>query len=280
MPGTAEGGSTLDRSEDKYRLGAFEVDFRSGELRKSGLRIRIQGQPLQVLSILLRRPGRIVTREEFQNLLWPGGTFVDFDHGLNTAIKRLRDALDDNPERPRFIETLPRHGYRFIGPVDAFERRRMVQPSWRYKKMLAVLPLTNLSADPSHHSVAEGMTEELITQLGKSDPEELGVIAHTSVEQYSSTKKTVLVIGKELGVDYVLEGSLRSEGNRVRISLQLIQVSDQTHIWAEEYDATLDDVLGFESNVAAIVTPIIREKLNSQERRRNQLPAAPAVDRS
>ena len=319
------------------RFGTFEVDFHAGELHKAGVRISIQDQPLQVLSILLDRPGEVITREEFRDLLWPEHTFVDFDHSLNSAIRKLRHALSDHPDRPHLIETLPRHGYRYIGPAQAeplhslaeqvleqdgpnvtgdsagdfaaierlqssrpmvnghfverrkhrrygrtravvmaagtlllavgflasgyWSRRRTVRPSVRPTVMLAVIPLNNLGHDPSEDFMAEGMTEELITRLGEAEPSGLGVIAHTSVEQYKHTTKPVSVIGKELGVDYVLEGSARVEGNRVRIAVQLIRVSDQIHLWAGSYDSTLDDMLGLQADVAANVVQAIHGKL-------------------
>jgi TolB-like protein/DNA-binding winged helix-turn-helix (wHTH) protein len=320
----------------RHRFGAFEVDFHAGELRKSGMRINIQDQPLQALSILLDRPGEVITREEFRDLLWPEHTFVDFDHSLNSAIRKVRNALDDHPDMPHLIETLPRHGYRFIGPApvavapvqDAYSargdvatdfaqvesqpfgavetseeprpeirrrlldrrrprpvamaagflllaaallagvywsHRRAARPTLHPTVTLAVIPLNNLGPDASADFIAEGMTEELITQLGKAEPG-LGVIAHTSVEQYKHTTKPVSVIGKELAVDYLLEGSARVEGDRLRIAVQLIRVSDQTHIWAESYDSTLDDMLSVQARVANSVTTAIQEALKSPPR--------------
>jgi DNA-binding winged helix-turn-helix (wHTH) protein len=101
-----------------FRFGVFELDPRAGELRKQGMKIRLQGQPIEILAILLERPGEIVSREELQRKLWPADTFVDFEQGLNNAMKRLRAALDDAAESPHFIETLPRRGYRFVGSVN------------------------------------------------------------------------------------------------------------------------------------------------------------------
>jgi TolB-like protein/DNA-binding winged helix-turn-helix (wHTH) protein len=312
-----------------HRFGTFEVDFHAGELRKAGMRLDIQDQPLQVLSILLSRRGELVTRDEFRDLLWPDHTFVDFDHSLNCAIRKLRHALNDDADTPRLIETLPRHGYRFIGPgaseagqqdhsaineiagelgapkgrrseeeaaegASAEHRRQrwtggrarsvamatgllvvtggllagihrmqghVAQPPLRPAVMLAVVPLNNLGRDLSGEFMSEGVTEELITRLGKAEDGRLGIIAHTSVQQYRHTTKPVSVIGKELGVDYVLEGSARVDGNRVRIALQLIRVSDQTHVWAEAYDRTLDDRLGVQAEVAASVVQAIHDKL-------------------
>src|SRR5712691_4204970 len=112
------------RVRGRLRFGVFEVDLRAGELRKHGLRVRLQEQPFQILAMLLERSGEVVTREELQKKLWPGGTFVDFDEGLNTALKKLRYALGDSPDNPTFIETIPRRGYRFIAPVKTLDESR------------------------------------------------------------------------------------------------------------------------------------------------------------
>jgi DNA-binding winged helix-turn-helix (wHTH) protein len=138
------------------RFGAFEADFRSGEIRKRGVKIRLQEQPLQILQLLLQHPGEVVTREELRQKIWPADTFVDFEQGLYNAVKRLRDALKDSAQNPRFIETLSRHGYRFIGTIAE---------SVRKIESLAVLPLENLSRDPEQDYFSEGLTEALITTL-------------------------------------------------------------------------------------------------------------------
>jgi TolB-like protein/DNA-binding winged helix-turn-helix (wHTH) protein len=320
-----------------YRFGTLEVDFHVGELRKSGMRIRIQDQPLQVLWILLRQPGEIVTREEFRSLLWPADTFVDFDHGLNSAVKRLRDALDDDPENPRLIETIPRHGYRFIAPVSeiaaghagsrdgvfpeacagvehpsstqearaatagvdsksGFDSGSNASPRSRSRiwafaltaaclliggffagvydrpararpvsppppVTLVVLPFRDLSAAPSHGLIAEGMTQILITHLGKLDPAQVVVSAQASVDPYKSGKKPAAISGSEAGVEYVLNGSTQLQGSHLRISVQMMKTGDQTYVWAESYDDTADDLLRAQADIAAQITTAIRQKL-------------------
>jgi len=310
-----ESGFPLDHEDHwVYRFGAVEVDFRAGELRKSGVRIKIQEQPLQVLSILLRQPGEVVTREEFRNLLWPADTFVDFDHGLNSAVKRLRDALDDDSESPRLIETIPRHGYRFIAPLAKIPRvagdgsrslangRQSISPAtgikrfWRNprepgflafsvgviavallcagiyraqvqsvrrhpKVTLAVLPFHDLSGSPGQSFVAEAITQELITDLGKIDPEHIGVSAKIPVEQNRWAGVPVSVIGKQLGVEYVLEGSTRVQGVHVRIAVQLIRVSDQAYVWTEAYDSTLGEGFATQTEIAGNVARAVRDQL-------------------
>src|SRR5438034_5611427 len=193
------------------RFGAFELDQDAGELRKQGTRMKLQEQPLQMLQVLLQRPGEVVTREELQQKIWPSDTFVDFDHGINNAIKRLREALGDAAETPHYIETLPRRGYRFIGKIERGT------PKFR---SLAVLPLENLSHDPEQEYFAEGLTEALITTLAKIG--ELRVVSRTSAMQYKGVHRPLCDIAQELRVDGIIEGTVLRAGQRVRISTQLI----------------------------------------------------------
>lgn len=230
------------------RFGNFEVDFLSGELRKLGLRLKLAGMPMQVLEILLERPGEMVTRDTLRNRLWPEGTFVDFENSLNTAVNKLRAALGDTAAEPRYIETLPRRGYRFIAPVE--------KPPAGVLPRIVVLPFENLSTQNlSTHSdeeyFADGLTEELIAHLGRAHAGQLGVIARTSAMHYKNTRKTAAEISRELAADYLLEGSIRREGGSVRITAQLIRSRDEVHLWAETFDRTLDHVLSVQSEVAA-----------------------------
>src|SRR2546423_4539967 len=228
---------------DAIRFGPFDLDPKSGELRKNGVRIKLQGQPFQVLCLLLVRQGEVVTREELRAEVWSADTFVGFDVGLNTAIKKTRDVLDDSAETPRFIETIPRRGYRFIYPIalaspmqvaaEGESRRarraavlvasllvlasllsisavrdRLVHRQIPGKTLrVAVLPLKNLSGDPEQEYFAAGMTEMLITELGRLGP--LQVTSHQSVLGYGQANKHVPEIARELGVDAVLEGTVQ-----------------------------------------------------------------------
>jgi len=281
------------------RFGAFEVDLRAGELRKNGVRIKLQEQPLQVLGLLLESPGIVVSREEIQRKLWCTDTFVDFEHSLNAAVKRLREALGDTADNPRFIETLPRHGYRFIAPVQratpanlqaptqAANRRRwqlvaasgiallLIAASYLFSRpthkpvsperrvMLAVLPFENLSGDPTGELFSDGMTRETINWLGRLDARRLGVIAATSAMKYKNSPKTISEIGRELGVDYIL-GSVQKDGGRVRITAQLIAVENQAHLWAESYDREQSDVLLTQADIARAVSQQVRLNLTRQ----------------
>lgn len=291
----------MSLATNPVRFGAFEVDLRAGELRKNGVKIKLQEQPLQVLGMLLEYPGKVVTREELQRKLWSTDTFVDFEHSLNAAVKRLREALGDSADNPRFIETLPRHGYRFIAPAQTatlanFQTQApaAVRPRWPLvaaacvallliagtsylllrqthksvspdrKVMLAVLPFENLSGDPGQEFFSDGMTREMINWLGRLDAHRLGVIAATSVMKYKNSPKNISEIGRELGVDYVLEGSVQQEGGRVRIAAQLIAVRNQAHLWAESYDRDRSDVLLTQADIARAVTQQIRLNLTPQ----------------
>lgn len=236
------------------RFGEFELDQHSGELRRNGAKVRLQEQPLRILQILLEQPGKLVPREELQARVWPSDTFVDFDHGINNAVKRLREALSDLAETPRFIETLPRRGYRFIGGLESKERT----PS------LVVLPLDNLSRDPEQDYFADGLTEALITDLAKISA--LRVISRTTAMKYKGVRsKSVPEIAHELGADQVVEGTVLRSGDRVRISVQLIDASTDTHLWAETYERALQDVLTLQAEVARAIATEIQVKLTPQE---------------
>src|SRR6202158_2571156 len=237
------------------RFGVFELDFKASELRKQGTKIKLQEEPFQILQGLLQRPGDIVTRQELQQKIWPSDTFVDFDHGLYNAIKRLREALGDSAETPRFVETLARRGYRFIGKIDC-EGPRV--------RSLAVLPLENLSRDPEQEYFAEGLTEALITTLANIG--ELRVVSRTSAMQYKGVHKSLREIARELGVDAVVEGTVLRAGGRIRITAQLIDAAKETHLWAESYERDMRDILTLQSEVAQAIAGEIRVKLTPQER--------------
>jgi TolB-like protein/Tfp pilus assembly protein PilF len=257
------------------RFGIFDLDLQAGELRRSGVKVKLQEQPFRILAILLERPGEVITREQLRQRLWPPDTFVDFEHSINIAVKRLREALRDSADNPRFVETLPRRGYRFIAPVEpagaiseapreqAISRRIATPPG--AKIMVVVLPFENMSGDPEQEYFSDGLTEEMITQLAVLAPARLGVIARTTSLQYKRTPRAIDLICRELGVDYVLEGSVRRQGNRVRVSAQLIQVSDQAHLWAASYDRELGGILALQSEVARAIAEEIQIRLTPQQ---------------
>jgi TolB-like protein/DNA-binding winged helix-turn-helix (wHTH) protein/Tfp pilus assembly protein PilF len=319
------------------RFGVFEVDLRAGELRKKGVKVRLQEQPLQVLATLLERPGELVTREELKHKLW-AGTVVDFDHSINTTINKLREALGDSADSPRFIETLPRRGYRFIYPVngaasldapvdgapaempalpvdsggaptaaadnleDTTKARGPARPGHRRMvaialgallatllaafaldvaglrgrltahsaqgqiNSVAVLPLKNLSGEPQQDYFADGVTQALVTELGKIGA--LHVVSYQSVVGYRQTTKPLPQIARELNVDAIVEGAVLHTGQRVRITANLVQASPERHLWAESYEFDLQDVVAVQAEVARDVARSIRANVTSWERER------------
>jgi TolB-like protein/Tfp pilus assembly protein PilF len=242
------GSAHLERAT--VRFGVFEADFRAGELRNQGVKVKLQEQPLQILKILLENPGEVVTREELQKKVWPADTFVDFEQGLYNSVRRLRDALEDSADKPRFIETLARRGYRFIGTVTT---------SPLQIESIAVLPLENLSRDPEQDYFAEGLTEALITTLAKIG--DLRVVSRTSAMQYKGVHRPLAAIARELGVDAIVEGTVLREGDRVRITAQLIDAAKEAHLWAESYERDLREVLSLHSELARDIAREVRVKL-------------------
>jgi TolB-like protein/DNA-binding winged helix-turn-helix (wHTH) protein/tetratricopeptide (TPR) repeat protein len=316
------------RLNSVVRFGTFEVSLQSGEVRKSGLRIRVQQQPLKLLEILLEHPGEVVTREELRSRVWPNASFGDFDQALNIAMGKLRSALGDSADNPRFIETLPKRGYRFIADVsviDAEVRPKRPEPSagdlpgpqrktepgderqgaglavatkgrlwptrrvivasvivlslpilafWLFRsrgrsptpmpiRSLAVLPLENLSGDASQNYFADGMTDELITDLAQISA--LRVISRTSVMAYKGAQKPLPQIARELNVDAVVEGSVLRSGDQVRVTAQLIEASTDRHLWSQSYEGELRDTLALQSRVAGAIADQIRINLTPPE---------------
>lgn len=254
----------MNRTADlagKFAFDSFELDVRSGELRKDGTPVKLQLQPIKVLALLVARTGQIVTRDEIRQHVWGGDTFVDYDQGLNYCIREIRAALGEGAANPRYIETCPRRGYRFLAPVS---ESPSVDPEATDRIMLVVLPLENISKDPEQDYFADGLTDDIITELGGLCPHQLGVVARTSAMQYKRTAKRVDQIGRELGVDYIVEGAFRRDGNRVRITAQLIRASDQTHLWAHSYERQLQDVLLLQSELASAIAAEVQVKLVPQ----------------
>lgn len=340
------------RSPRTVRFGLFEADLDQRLLTKAGVRIKLQDQPFELLVMLLERPGELITREEIRRRLWPADTFVAFDDGLNTAVKKLRAALADVADSPRFVETVPRRGYRFLAPVTpqglpaaidtidedaksqstelqapaipgngsavdigaspinghgssatpsdtaatapvSFRPGRLLWPAliivalalllplilfvkpslWKQparaaRSTIIVIPLDNLSGDPQQEYFSDGITEEITTQLARSDPERLGVIGRLTAMRYKGSHKDIAQIGREVPVQYVLEGSVRRDQTRFRVTVQLIEVAHQTHVWAEEYDRDLGDSLQLQRDIATAIAAHIDLKLTAEQQRK------------
>jgi TolB-like protein/Tfp pilus assembly protein PilF len=253
----------------------FELDERARELRTGTTRIKLQDQPFEILRLLLRRPGEVVTREELRRQLWPDGTYVDFEHSLNAAVKRLRASLGDDADNPRFVETLPRRGYRFVGatPVEAPPASTPQARAPRVR--LAVLPFSNLG-DERHEYFGDGLHEELISQLGSLCRGRLGVLARWSSVVFKGTPLRARDVGEALRADYLLEGSVRHEDDRVRVTARLIEASGETQIWAEMYDRHLTHSLTVQSDVAAQIARALAAELVPDEPSRSSTAASAA----
>jgi TolB-like protein/DNA-binding winged helix-turn-helix (wHTH) protein/Tfp pilus assembly protein PilF len=269
------------------RFGAFELDREAGELRKHGVRLKLHDKPLQVLLALLERPSQLVTRKELQERLWPQDTFVEFENGLNNAISRLREVLGDTAESPRFIETVPRRGYRFLPEVSravprsasgSFKRwflaillsvgaalvlsvaLRLALPRPRAIQSLAVLPFRTLGGGTSEEYFTDGMTDAVTTELAKVGIPK--VISETSVAQFKDTKKSVPEIARALSVDAIVEGAVLRDGDEVRITVQLIRGDNDRHVWAESYQRPVKDILALQNEVALGVARAIKLELS------------------
>lgn len=290
-----------------YRFGNFELHPANGEFRRGGVRIRLQGKPLQLLTLLLERAPELVTREQMRERLWPADTFVDFDRNVNAAVKKVREALDDSAESPRFVETMPRRGYRLIAPVERVHlvpdtragqaaepvpvlpvtaspimppgrisgralslvavlaalfttsfnpapSARSQEPECPPRHTIAVLRFRDATIGKDHrpddHGLSEGLTETLITRLAALDPGRLGVISRRGVEKYRCSSKSVSEIGSELGATFVVDGTVRREGGRLRVTAEFIEARDQTQIWSQVFDLPASDPVAAQDELA------------------------------
>jgi TolB-like protein/tetratricopeptide (TPR) repeat protein len=214
-----------------------------------------------VLIALLERPGQIVTREELQQRLWPDVEHLDFEHGLNVAVKKLRAALSDSAETPRYIETLARRGYRFIGnmaevrsaPEAISGKPAEIQPS------IVVLPFANTNSLADDEYFSDGLAEEIINALTQISG--LKVIARTSAFAFKGKNDDIRKIAKALGVTTVLEGSVRRAGIRLRVTAQLIEAANGTHLWSQRYDRELTDIFAVQDEISAAIVGALRVKL-------------------
>jgi len=285
----------------------FELDMAAYELRRSGHVLKLERIPMEILLFLIEQRGQLVTREEIADRIWGNDVNVDTDNSINGAIRKIRRVLRDDPDNPRFIQTVTGRGYRFIaavakpapepspGPPAVSDEPESIPlavvSNWGLRRrsvllgaavfliavaaagflrfsarvrpasgrlMLAVLPFENLTGDAAQDYFSDGMTEEMITQLGNLDAPQLGVIARTSVMHYKHSQEPLDQIGRELGVQYVLEGSIRRDSDKVRITAQLIQVRDQTHLWARQYDRELSHLLALQDEIAHEVSEEIQ----------------------
>ena len=300
-----------DQPSPSVRFALFEVHFRAGELRKEGRRIRLQEQPFRVLAMLLEHPGEVVTRAELHKKLWPADTFVDFDHGLNSAVARLREALNDSAERPRYIETVARRGYRFIGelepvcsmpalpPADSGPEDsllvRLIRQNWKKSlpvlavacllvfvatafllrrpfrsqavnktiDSVAVLPFKNAAASPDQEFLADGITQSAIDHLSRLS--NLKVISLGSVLRYRGRQDDVRQIGHDLGVGSVMIGRIDFRGDHMIVMAELVNTSDGSHIWGEQYDRKVSDIMSVQEDISQEIATKLEVRLSDQQ---------------
>lgn len=243
---------SMPEMSGRVQFGAFELDLDTGKLRKSGRGLKLRPQAMRVLSLLVSRAGAPISREEIRRELWGESTFVDYDVGLDGCVNRIRTVLGDNAQAPRYVETLPRRGYRFIAPVR--RARPFAEPT------LAVLPFANLNGDPAREYFADGVTDALITELA-SIPS-LRVISRQSVLHLKGSSRKLDEIARDLGVDGVVEGAALHEGDRVRLTAQLILCEPERHVWAHSYDCDMSAVLATQREAAQAIAGCVAKALS------------------
>jgi TolB-like protein len=254
------------RPRSMVSFGRFAVNLQTGELYKGTRKIRLQEKSFQVLALLLERPGELVTHEAFRARLLSEDSFTDFEHSLRVAISKLRKALGDSVEKPRFVETVARHGYRLIASPETGSvplATPTLSPPERV--LVAVLPFKDTGNELGKGYFVEGLTEEIIVQLSNVSRQRIGVIARTSSMRYKGTDKSAVEIGQELGVAYAVEGSVRRTGNRALVKVQLVRVSGGARVWSNSYEGDLSEILALQREVAGGVVKEIQEKLVQQE---------------
>ncbi|HEX2341196.1 MAG TPA: winged helix-turn-helix domain-containing protein [Vicinamibacterales bacterium] len=253
----------------RVRFGLFQFDPATGELSREGTPIRLQPQPARVLALLLERPGELVSREDLRRHVWGNETFVDFERGLNFCIAQIRSALGDSADSPRYVETVPKRGYRFIAPaaVDGtgppnetrppknnkratgialaaslvaavgafiFVRQQVTEPAATVP--IAVVPFDNQTGSIAFDAVAEGLADATVAQLAQADRPRLAVVGNAQLLRTARSFRDVKRIGAELNVDYVVLGQVQRDGQGVRVVAHLIRVSDERHVWANRFD--------------------------------------------
>ena len=321
--------------QEPIRFGEdFELDLAARRLSRGNRVLKIERIPLEIMVLLIERWGETVPRDEIVVRVWGKGAFLDTDNSIRGAIRKIRQVLKDDPEQPRFIQTITGKGYRFIAPVvdsaaltsavdpptgirdgradqltrskwretatsepserdptqsEAAPRLRFIRiafalvlliaglawwlvwsrfspPQHASRVMLAVLPFQNLTGDPSQDYFSDGLTEEVLTQLASLNRQHIGVIARTSVMHYKGSSAPLDQIGRELGVQYVIEGSVRRDADRVRISAQLIHMKDRSHVWAREYDRELKSMLTLQGEIAEEIADEIELTLGDRHK--------------
>ena len=263
-------------SSSTFRFADFELDVAAYRLSRRGQPIRIERRPMDLLILLVERRRELVPRRDIIERLWGPGVFVDAEMGVNTAMRKIRQVLGDVSEAPTFIETVPGRGYRFIASVQSEE----LQPAVDSPALtLAVLPFENIDRVAEYEYLADGFTEEATTALGQIDPTRLSVIGRTSVRSYKHTTRSLAEIGRELGATYIVEGSIRTEGKRYRVTATLVRAADQVQVWSASFDSEPNSMLEFQRQLSTAIAEQIRlrlspDRLGALEQRQSRSPGA------
>jgi TolB-like protein/lipoprotein NlpI len=233
------------------RFDEFELNEQTFELRRNGAPVRIQQQPARVLAFLLQHRGTLVTREQIRLAIWGEDTFVDFEQGLNFSVRQIRLALNDQAEKPSYVETLPRLGYRFVGKMDGGRAGEEARDEKRLR--IAVVPVEELSGKEGDYFAA-GLTEDMISALSRIDPARLRVTAVPKVDRGDGMADHLDRLQRELNLDYLLGGSVRRSGDTLRISAKLHDLRDRSVLWSETYDRKAYDLLAVQEEVTQRVS--------------------------
>jgi TolB-like protein/lipopolysaccharide biosynthesis regulator YciM len=253
------------------RFEDFELDRSAYELRRAGTGVHLQRIPFQLLSLLVERRGQLVTREEILEYIWGRGVFVDSENAIRTAVRKIRRALNDDADAPRFVITVPAKGYRFVAPISlrpptpsvgVYHAPRLPLPL-PDKPSIAVLPFTNMGGDRRQEYFSDGITDDLITAISRVPG--VFVIARSSTFTYKGKAAKVQDVGRELGVAYVLEGSVRKSDNKLRITAQLVDTTGGNHLWAERYDRPLEDIFALQDEIVRKIVTTLKLQLRLEQ---------------
>jgi TolB-like protein len=242
-----------------HRFGDFELDVSAYALRWHGRRVRIERRPMDLLMLLVERRGELVTRAEIIDRLWGADVFVEVDVAINSAIRKVRQALRDPAEKPAYVETVQGKGYRFVGDVASPMSDSV---SDDHKSTIVVLPFVNLGGGPDREYIADGFTEDVIAALGQVDPDHLTVIGRASVMSYKNSPKSPADIGQALNATYLLEASVRTEADSWRLTARLIRLPEQVHVWSRSYDGRPNNMLEWQRELSEAIAAEIRVTLS------------------
>jgi DNA-binding winged helix-turn-helix (wHTH) protein/TolB-like protein len=282
----------------RFKFGLFEFDVVNRELRREGVFVRLQPQPAQVLSCLILRAGQTISREELCQAVWGAETFVDFDRGLNYCIAEIRSALGDDSAAPRYLRTIPRHGYQFIAPIEQMSehsQRTQTIPGLRGlvpKKIgvactigvllgialgagywihssrktrplpiVAVVRFDNETNDADMNRFSDGLTDTLVQQLTSMSQERYGVIGNAAILRLPRDQRDLNAISSSLHAGYVVLGQVQSSGLKTRVLAHLIRMPDQTHLWVARVERSFADPLSFESETAEKIADEFSQRL-------------------